>query len=698
MLNSAETTEAVDDDARSQDSFRSAKSNLDSSDFQSLSAVEELSREQIACDLSTFGTERANIEYLRRSKRITKRQKQNKETETRYERFAHTSQSLQLEDTTHAEIPSNIEDVSADTSSSSHTIQNDEEEILLNERLRRESLEVIIPESPILSDLDDSISSISSDLGLSRSESPDVLQSGSIAVTNNRPMTSLLDRLDSVIESATNSENPRKRNRHVSSDVLEMPDMFRQILSQSQMLNQLDKSYRLAEDLTKSDFINSVGESSVALMQNALGEDRASFTQCIGEYEITSDCKDKSFHYFQKEDIKSKPFPVVNEPWMAKVFAEESIRVTMFKSGFVLSAIEHGKKIPRSVLRWLLNETALETDVGLVSSYFKVLKECVKALPIDEGSILRVMSYLGVKEKYLDIDAVLDMSYSNGGEGFHPRFGSYNVYYIVEIFNEYILKARCSLRESRLLGTFACRVILDAESNMSLRASASRLLSSNLSIISDKDWHSETRHFILSVFESVKDSNLRLRLLQHFPVQSGYQCMHMRTSLALAFFLDNANLALQHSKDDRLPIAKLILPELSNNPLYSLRVPRGEDIEYSSSSCVDKNHELDDRMKFERVNESCNKELKNDESVAGHRSNSNRKFDYVLLRHRIQYLDYVLTTQLKLDIDRTKIQYIIEILRSLYRRIFDPFARYPDRTDAKDRIQSLEFRLSYMII
>ncbi|KAK9479506.1 hypothetical protein V1514DRAFT_19824 [Lipomyces japonicus] len=447
------------------------------------------------------------------------------------------------------------------------------------------------------------------------------------------------------------------------------------------------------------------------------------------------------FYYFQLDLLSNDSphdqteLPPLDHGWIKNLLVEdEHVRKTMFTSGFVRdSVLLAHNRLPLSIIKWLFLELAREPDEFLALAYAQVLLATEDSRKIDIEVINQMFINLGIPAKYVvDQKAVIELTdpsmmpvvaATTSANPNLPRYRLANIKLVIEVF-EFIFSASSSssvLLFTRALFrpvvTFAIRALLDHDLGPQVLSNAHALLATLIDQVPESNWQVEQAHLMRSCFFSVTDPHLRLCLLRMLPVVPGGRVMKFRTTLALAFFVDDVNRVLDlpaEATRDRIPIGRLIIPELTTNPIYRLSTagPKQandgsngaatELVPSSSSSQSTVDDDDDELQQYGDVTMATEPTNHDEDETEPTLITSSwlqaNAIDYKLLRTNVCLLDYSLMTMLKVDKDYDKIKTVTELLGRLFNRIFDPQARFPDRTDAKDALQSVEFRLMYAIL
>ncbi|KAK9368802.1 hypothetical protein V1509DRAFT_622867 [Lipomyces kononenkoae] len=470
------------------------------------------------------------------------------------------------------------------------------------------------------------------------------------------------------------------------------------------------------------------------LMMVAVGEENAMQVAEILAKAESEKLKNVGFHYFDSGKLEhceteSNQFPGLPAGWVSECLNDPEMRNVMFESGFVRDMIDVGNNMPKTLVWWLMLEVSREPNDFLAHSYLQTLLLCDDILHVDEEVLDQVFHNLGVKPDLLHVDSELTLSPIKDDA---TRFCTHNIKFTLDLLNAIVARRPYERHFFRKVVIFSIRSLLDSAVGKSLYSSLSDLFSVVLSRIPIEDWLDEERFLLRTLFSTVTDPKERVRLLTLVPINPGTYAMHLRTRLALAFFLNDVDFVMDTLADNRLPIAKRILPELLSNPLYKLRLPQQKkcvetakaepsttpltgsaDAELEENGILSPSH-----SKPEIVVSSADHEEEQDEEapkptpaigddvddsecdIYSEEDDDDQScdFDYVLLTQRIWCLNFALMTAVRFDKDMQKIKVVTDFLRDLNNKIFDPQARFPDRTEAKAAIQACEFRLLYSVV
>ncbi|KAK9241209.1 hypothetical protein V1525DRAFT_392445 [Lipomyces kononenkoae] len=471
------------------------------------------------------------------------------------------------------------------------------------------------------------------------------------------------------------------------------------------------------------------------VMKVAVGEENAmQVAEMLAKAEREKS-KNVEFHYFDigqmdQCETESIQFPGLPAGWVSECLNDPEMRNVMFESGFVRDMIDLGNKLPKTLVWYLVQEVSRERNDFLAHSYLQTLLLCDDILNVNEEVLDQVFHNLGIKSELRHDDSELTLSPIKDDAS---RFHIHNIKFTIELLHAIVTRRTYERHFFRKVIIFTIRSLLDSAVGKSLYSSLSDLFSIVLSRIPMEDWVNEERFLLRILFSSVTDSKERVRLLTLVPINPGTYAMHLRTRLAIAFFLNDVDFVVDTMADNRLPIAKRILPELLSNPLYRLRTasrkngaetPQAQpctrplsgpaEAELQKNDLVSPSHskpkvvvskDLEDEPDQEMLESTSaisddiddidDIELDTDSEEDDDESS---EFDYVLLTQRICCLNFALMTAVRFDKDMQKIKVVTDFLRDLNNKIFDPQARFPDRTEAKTAVQACEFRLLYSVV
>ncbi|KAK9432338.1 hypothetical protein V1505DRAFT_366198 [Lipomyces doorenjongii] len=482
------------------------------------------------------------------------------------------------------------------------------------------------------------------------------------------------------------------------------------------------------------------------VMKAAVGVENATqMAALLGKVE-SEKSKTVEFHYFdigrlEVSEMDREKFPGLPAGWLSECLHDPEMRNVMFESGFVRDMIDLENKLPKCLVWWLMLEVARESNDFLAHSYLQTLLLCDDALHADEEVLDKLFYNLGVKLELRHANSEMTLSRIKGDDK-SIRFRTHNIKFTLELLHAIIARRTYDRRFFRKVMIFTIRALLDSAVGKSLYSSLSDLFSVIISSIPIEHWLTEETFLLRTLFSTVTDSKERVRLLTLVPINQGTHAMHLRTKLAIAFFLNDVDFVVDSIADGRLPIAKRILPELLSNPMYRLRVTKlsrqkqggevpqitvGEMQDMLQPSTLRPSGSADAEQQENSVHSPSPGKLKvvvssDPEDEPGEElletspttdngdddiefdydseddDDESSKVDYVLLTQRIWCLNFALMTAVRLDKDIRKIKVITDFLRELNNKIFDPHARFPDRTEAKAAIQACEFRLLYSVV
>ncbi|KAJ8100434.1 hypothetical protein POJ06DRAFT_222575 [Lipomyces tetrasporus] len=513
---------------------------------------------------------------------------------------------------------------------------------------------------------------------------------------------------------------------------------FDSLMTESKQLEQ--QNQRLDRPMSDEAFDN-------AVMTAAVGEEDATqMAELLAKAE-SEKSKTVEFHYFdirRGEDceIDREGFPALPAGWASECLHDVEMRNVMFESGFVRDMIDVENKLPKSVVLWLILEVAREPNDFLAYSYLQTLLLCDEIVQVDVEILDKVFLNVGVKQELLQFDSELTLSRIIDNEK-DVRFRIHSIRFTLELLHAIAARRTYECHFFRKIIIFTIRALLDSAVGKSLYSSLSDLFSVLISRIPPEKWIEEVRILLCTIFSTVTDQKERVRLLTLMPINPGVNAMYLRTKLAVAFFLNDVDVIADTIADGRLPIAKRILPELLSNPMYRLRVTPGspqrpdvkvpppdevDDMQDAQSSTPPTSGSPDSEQQEDCIHLPVSDNLKvvvssdpedgTDEEISDTTitadndadeedfdddseeddDDESSKVDYVLLTQRIRFLNFALMTAVRLDKDFQKIKFITDFLRELNTKIFDPQARFPDRTEAKAAIQACEFRLLYSVV
>ncbi|KAK9485483.1 hypothetical protein V1527DRAFT_452102 [Lipomyces starkeyi] len=547
--------------------------------------------------------------------------------------------------------------------------------------------------------------------------------------------------LSSLIE-----KSARKPARPVKTAI---PSALRDLYARAAEIQRFDSLIAESRELEHQSHCLDQPRSNEAIdndvMKAAVGVENATqMAELLGKVE-SEKSKTVEFHYFdigrEVSEIEREKFPALPAGWVSECLQDPEMRNVMFESGFVRDMIDVENKLPKSLVLWLMLEVAREPNDFLAHSYLQTLLLCDDALQADEEVLDKVFYNLGVKLELRHVDSEMTLSRINSDDK-NIRFRTHNIKFTLELLHAIIARRTYERRFFRKVMIFTIRALLDSAVGKSLYSCLSDLFSVVISRIPTEIWLTEEKFLLRTVFSTVTNSKERVRLLTLVPINPGTHAMHLRTKLAIAFFLNDVDFVADTIADGRLPIAKRILPELLSNPMYRLRVTQlsrqkqgGEvpkttvdemqdmlqrstpppssaaDAEQQENSVnspspsklkVVVSSDPEDEPDEELLETSATTDNGADDIEFDHDSedddDESSKVDYVLLTQRIWCLNFALMTAVRLDKDIHKIKVITDFLRELNNKIFDPHARFPDRTETKAAIQACEFRLLYSVV
>ncbi|KAK7205306.1 hypothetical protein BZA70DRAFT_267155 [Myxozyma melibiosi] len=454
---------------------------------------------------------------------------------------------------------------------------------------------------------------------------------------------------------------------------------------------------------------------------------------------------------------KRERFPVFKdvtrlEPWIQTCLLDASTRSNMFESGFIKYMLDTGKKIPYAIKRWLMLESisllistlfkftsadftstvSAEPNAVLANAYLNTLLSC-DTLPIDKDVVSAMMLNLGVDEDVAKLTTPLTLTLppthaddeDEDPTASHPKQNpkppdehsktpASNIENTLSLFTHIVHKQ--TYRDIISLFMFALCTLLDSSFSTAplIVSAASKLLSAIiLARTTTNAWLASLPPYL---FELIRGAPLRARLLAILPVSAGDPAIALRTQLALAFFLDDIEGVMREEVHEakRLPIAKRIIPELNENLLYRLRMKQDAEVSEGDDTRDDEEEEQEeeDEEMFQDAAESVSPSLdtpnetddddddaSSSSSSTSSTSSASSKFDYPLLAHKITFLNYALQSYVRIGKDHDKINYIITAhLSRLQKQIFNPDARFRDRTVAVLGLRALEYRLRGMYV
>ncbi|KAK9375363.1 uncharacterized protein V1513DRAFT_442692 [Lipomyces chichibuensis] len=531
----------------------------------------------------------------------------------------------------------------------------------------------------------------------------------------------------------------------------EIPSALRDLYARAAEIQRFDSLMAESKELEHQSHCLDQPRSDEAIndddvMTAAVGVENATqMAKLLGKVE-SEKSKIVEFHYFDISrlevfEIERERFPGLPAGWLSECLHDPEMRNVMFESGFVRDMIDLENKLPKSLVLWLMVEVAREPNDFLAHSYLQTLLLCDDALHADEEVLDKMFCNIGVNPELQHVDSEMTLSRVKGDDK-SVRFRTHNIKFTLELLHAIVARRTYESRFFRKVMIFTIRALLDSAVGKSMYSSLSDLFSVVISRIPIESWLTEETFLLRTLFSTVTDSKERVRLLTLVPINPGTHAMHLRTKLAIAFFLNDIDFVADTIADGRLPIAKRILPELLSNPMYRLRVTQFSQQKQGGEVPQIKVHEMQDVLQPSTppLSDSADAEqLENsvhslspsklkvvvssdpedeadeelletnattdngaDDTEFDHGSedddDESYKVDYALLTHRIWCLNFALMTAVRLDKDIHKIKVITDFLRELNNKIFDPHARFPDRTEAKAAIQACEFRLLYSVV
>lgn len=399
-----------------------------------------------------------------------------------------------------------------------------------------------------------------------------------------------------------------------------------------------------------TDFRNGEQEIDEAMMIEAFGEVEARKLMAALKRKDAWRV-DKTWHFFDLErDKRRNPFPrhaVEGGGWEAGLVTARGRR-QMFLSGFVTDMAKIDAVLPDEVLSWMLDEVCLETKDELAFAYFRVLG----ALPIPvveqqftEERVFRLFHLLGGKVDALDTEKQVVLADSGRIDDQDGNF--YNARLVTTFFGRiapYICSNTAVVKKTCVL---LVRLALDVRvaRQAQLRASIEDALAELFESIPDGDWAEVSKEIALNLITTILDTPYRLRAVNALPV---------------------------HTPRTHLFRRRLALSYLWDDPSY-LTKPYADLVRISD---LDK---LLVRPQYEITKET----------------------DYHDLKAHASMLDIAIddgpTAREDHEDNDGEIDILVERLRNLFGRINDTNAQNLTRTEAKDTIERLNFRLRFAV-
>ncbi|KAK9447814.1 uncharacterized protein V1518DRAFT_428779 [Limtongia smithiae] len=558
------------------------------------------------------------------------------------------------------------------------------------------------------------------------------------------PADGRADRITSILDAIV--AIPRKPVPKVAPvDILNMPAFFRTLskttAEERQLLELRAEARKLQQDnlSARNGALSSDDVSISTTMMEGLVKE--STMKAILEDDEPE--RVPRFYYFDRVQetaqgrINAQQFPACEdaEEWVKASLVDTVLRSDTFNSGFVLDMIDLGHRLPLPVVRWLLSEVAREPNAGLVNAY---LQSLLRLCDLDDGAhgilsaVLSEHTYcvlarnLGVKKSFDPLAAELTMILSpprdhlpSPAEDTGPRLSPANLHAVLVLYKRALACAASTATATaateqhaaattydrvvrRRLMVFTLRALLDADvadmKHTEVFCAASELFAVLVSQVPLELWLNECRFLLRNLFASVRDVGQRVALLRVMPINPGKLATQLRAKLALAFFLDDVEYVVHNVADDRLPLAKKILPELYGNSLYTLMPPPGTlRRKVVSSSYSEEFNDMESANGASTLYTGSGPPPAPVIAVSTANEEDTFQVDYSLLERRVIFLNYSLMTPLRVDKDHPKLTNVAQFLRELFHRIFDPQARFPDRTAAKQAVEACEFRITFIV-
>ncbi|KAI5810831.1 hypothetical protein BZA77DRAFT_297507 [Pyronema omphalodes] len=352
--------------------------------------------------------------------------------------------------------------------------------------------------------------------------------------------------------------------------------------------------------------------------------------------------------FFEKTSGRARrQFPVnavKGEVWQA--IRQEQSRRDMFLRATVRDFEMFGELLPQEVVMWMLDQVCFERNDDLALAYYYTLKARVKIRPdiLSLAKIKELLENLGAKSDALELEKPMTANTLHDPLAKTRVIDFWNIQLLIRLFG-YVTDGPDENR-IKYMSILLLRIALDH--NISQKGDVVKRIGISLSKIlgriPDNQWGQQSREIGAMIISTVVEPQLRARILRVLPVWS--ERLHeFRRRLACAFvFGDDEYLSKPYA--DLMDLNRIA--ELLNGPLFSV----SRDADFSVLQAL-----------FAIVDVAIG-----DGATDGDQAQKNRQADIVC-----------------------------DMLRNMFTRIIDTNARDLTKTETKDAIDRLRFRLSFAV-
>ncbi|KTW26930.1 uncharacterized protein T551_03392 [Pneumocystis jirovecii RU7] len=371
------------------------------------------------------------------------------------------------------------------------------------------------------------------------------------------------------------------------------------------------ESFNRAQELSKVEVINldditSFVGSEVEIALKKEKEKRKELQTVLNETDIFK--KQIYWSFFVNEikkidleDISTKEFELQCDMLMLEKDRFSFLLIT----GYFLDMTDSGDKFSPKFVQWLLDNLCIEENGMLLYGYFSILLKIYSSVfyqmhVLSEFQIKRIFLLLGASSEAIDIQSFIEFeNIKNYNNDINNIFFSkiVNLKLVLIFLTNALLHNRIKKRQCILL-IFSIILKLYMDQNCALYLSSSLYLCyfQLFNNISNLDFQSIAFDMFSIAYNITKDSFMRLRILQSFPVEHIYGRV-LRSTLAFSMLLnthippdnfpDNPNLSFSRILD-YIQSSRPFFPIDSNTNYFELCIAIYMlDYILSQSSCQD---------------------------------------------------------------------------------------------------------------
>ncbi|KAF8241511.1 hypothetical protein K440DRAFT_665290 [Wilcoxina mikolae CBS 423.85] len=360
--------------------------------------------------------------------------------------------------------------------------------------------------------------------------------------------------------------------------------------------------------------------------------------------------EEKTWAFFDRCGMSSnkneRPFPkiVVTGRETFSAIKDVFVHDQMLPCRMLTDMAVFGESLPDEILTWMLDQVCLEPDEDLAFAYLRLLQVCLskRHRRLTISKVTSLLELLGAKKDALNLDRQIQLNNATA-VGHAKDHNDWNIRLLLKLLGE---KVDTEANATQFFFGSLIRIALDdAISRQSdILLTIERALYNISCNIAEGEWNEQSHNIGCNVMSTVLQPQLRIRVLRVLPISSPRWHV-FRRRLACAFLF--------------------------------------EDGFYLSKS-------QERLVHFDKLTDLLRQ----------HQYKIHKDTDYAALQSLISILDIAIDNGATTgtDIEKDKgVDQLIDALRVMFSRIVDTNAQNLARTEAKDTIERLQFRLTFSV-